>query len=100
MKTNIYNCLSSIKGKTMTKKQNELVNKLKKAEDTTRSKAMKNRAPFEGMQIKPTASFFNNSEKQEVGKDNWSRFGFDINPQVMFISTIFLAIFICLNLML
>lgn len=83
----------------MTKKQLELADKLQEAEATTRSSAMKNPAPFEGMQIKPTASFFNNSKRQEVGKGNWNKFGFDINPQVMFISTTFLTIFICLNLM-
>jgi choline/glycine/proline betaine transport protein len=80
-------------------KKVELAKKLKKAEDIARSTAMKNRKPFEGLQIQPTASFFNDSKKQVAGKNNWSKFGFDIQPHVTVISTIILMIFICLNLM-
>lgn len=86
-------------GKIKNSKRIALANKLKKAEDIARSKAMKNRMPFEGLQIQPTASFFDDSPAQEPGKDNWNKFGFDIHPPVTVISTFILAIFICLNLM-
>jgi choline/glycine/proline betaine transport protein len=85
--------------KKFTDKYSELAGKLKAAEQIARSKAMKNRAPFKGLQIQPTASFFNDSDTKKVGENNWSKFGFDIHPQVMFVSTFLLTIFIFLNLM-
>lgn len=76
-----------------------LSKKLKQAKKTARSLAMKDRIPFEGLQIKPTASFYDDAPTQEPGQNNWNKFGFDIQPHVTVVSTIFLAIFICLNLM-
>jgi choline/glycine/proline betaine transport protein len=76
-----------------------LAQKLQDAEHKARSKALKNRKPFEGLQIKPTASFLNDTEMEEPGSTNWIKFGFDIHPHVTIISALFLAIFICLNLM-
>jgi len=77
----------------------ELADKLKKAEKEARRKAVKERERFKGLQIRPTASFYDNAEKKEPGEDNWVGFGFDIHPQVTFLSTIILVAFILLTVM-
>ena len=65
----------------------ELAEKLKKAEKEARRKAIKERERFKGLQIRPTASFYDDAEKKEPGEDNWVGFGFDINPHVTFRSS-------------
>ncbi|MFA9378725.1 MAG: BCCT family transporter [Lachnotalea sp.] len=79
-------------------KRKELADKLKKAEKEARGKAIKNRKPFKGLQIRPTVSLFDEANRQEPGENNWKGFGFDIHPQVTFISVIFLVIFISATL--
>jgi choline/glycine/proline betaine transport protein len=82
-----------------TNKKVSLSKKLKEIEGKVRSRAMKNRVPFEGLQIKPSASFFDDAPAQEPGENNWNKFGFDIHPHVTFASAFFLIIFIFLSLM-
>ncbi len=77
----------------------ELVKKLKRAEAEARRKAIKERQPFKGLQIRPTSSLFDEKGKKEPGEDNWSGFGFDIHPQVTFIASFILVIFIALTLL-
>lgn len=77
----------------------ELAKKLKKAEKDARIKAIKNRKPFKGLQIRPTVSLFDKADHQEPGENNWQGFGFDIHPQVTIFSAIFLAVFITVTLM-
>ncbi|SHE96040.1 BCCT family transporter [Alkalibacter saccharofermentans] len=76
----------------------ELARKLQKAEIEARKKAIKNRKPFKGLQIRPTTSLFDEKGKQEPGEKNWAGFGFDIHPQVTLISAIFLVVFISLTI--
>ncbi|HAE63124.1 MAG TPA: glycine/betaine ABC transporter [Eubacteriaceae bacterium] len=76
----------------------ELAKKLRKAEIEARKKAVKNRKPFKGLQIRPTTSLFDEKDRQEPGENNWAGFGFDIHPQVTLVSAIFLVIFISLTL--
>lgn len=73
--------------------------KLSKAEKATRKRAIKDRRPFRGLQLKPTASFFDNAAKREPGENNWNGYGFDLHPQVTVFSVLFLVIFIVLILM-
>lgn len=73
--------------------------KLKKAEKAAREKAIKQREKFRGLQIRPTATFFDDADAKEPGEDNWSGYGFDIHPHVTFISVFVLAIFIVATLM-
>lgn len=75
-----------------------LVEKLREAEEAAREKAIKDRTPFEGLQIKPTASIYNEGPAKEPGEDNWVGYGFDIHPQVTIFSSVILIgfIFICL----
>ena len=79
-------------------KRKELADKLKKAEKVARTKAIKNRKPFKGLQIRPTVSLFDEADRQEPGENNWEGFGFDIHPQVTFFSVILLVIFISTTL--
>jgi len=71
-----------------------LAKKLRKAEKEARIKAIKNRKPFKGLQIRPTVSLFDEEGRQEPGEQNWKGFGFDIHPQVTFFSALFLVVFI------
>ncbi|NDL67488.1 BCCT family transporter [Anaerotalea alkaliphila] len=71
-----------------------LAKKLKKAEAEARRKAIKERQPFKGLQIRPTASLFDDAGRKEPGEGNWEGFGFDIHPHVTLISSVLLAIFI------
>ncbi|MBF7095668.1 BCCT family transporter [Alkalibacter mobilis] len=77
----------------------ELANKLRKAEIEARKKAIKNRQPFKGLQIRPTTSLFDKAGRQEPGENNWTGFGFDIHPQVTLISAVLLVVFISLTLL-
>jgi choline/glycine/proline betaine transport protein len=76
-----------------------LAEKLKHAEKVAREKAIKEREKFRGLQIRPTASFFDDADAKEPGEGNWSGFGFDIHPQVTIVSSLVLAIFIVITLM-
>lgn len=79
--------------------QQALAKKLKKAEIEARKKAIKNRKPFKGLQIRPTVSLFDEEGKEEAGENNWKRFGIDIHPQVTIYSSIILILFISLTLL-
>ena len=80
-------------------RKRELADKLKQAEKEARRKAIKERERFKGLQIRPTASFYDDAEKKEPGEDNMVGFGFDIHPQVTFASTAILVLFILLTIM-
>lgn len=79
-------------------KKQELAMKLKKAEKEARKKAIKDRPPFKGLQIRPTVSLFDKEGKQEPGENNWAGYGFDLHPQVTVFSVMFLVIFISLTM--
>ncbi len=91
--------MGHIKDVEATKKSRELAEKLQKAEERARRKAIKDRAPFKGLQVTPTASLFDEGEDREPGDNNIVKFGFDIHPQVTFFSAGFLFLFITLTLM-
>ncbi len=76
-----------------------LARKLKRAEAEARKRAIKERPPFKGLQIRPTASLFDDAGKQEPGENNWAGFGFDIHPQVTLASSALLIVFIALTVM-
>jgi choline/glycine/proline betaine transport protein len=77
----------------------ELAKKLKKAEKEARMKAIKNRKPFKGLQIRPTVSLFDEADRQEPGENNWEGYGFDIHPQVTIVSIVLLVVFIAATLL-
>ncbi len=45
-------------------------------------KAIKERRTFEGLQIVPTASYYDESHGHRPGENNWTGLGFDLHPQV------------------
>lgn len=85
--------------KEKAKEKSLLANELKKVEDEARKRAIKDRQPFKGLQIHPTASLEDDAPNWEPGDDNWSGYGFDIHPHVTLISTAILLTFILLTLM-
>jgi len=76
-----------------------LAKKLKEAEKEARRKAINDRERFTGLQIKPTASYFDESGRQEPGENNWVGLGFDLHPKVTIVSSVVLIIFIMMTIM-
>ena len=76
-----------------------LAQKLRRVEIEARKKAVRDREPFIGLQIEPTASLEDDAEDREPGDENWKGFGFDLHPHVTFLSTFILVAFILLTLM-
>ena len=76
-----------------------LAEKLRRAEKAARERAIREREKFRGLQIRPTASFFDDADSKEPGEDNWSGYGFDLHPHVTMASTAVLTTFIVLTLM-
>jgi choline/glycine/proline betaine transport protein len=77
----------------------QLAEKLHKAEKEARRKAVSERERFTGLQIRPTASIYDDAERKEPGEDNWVGYGFDLHPQVTFMSMAVLITFILLTIM-
>ncbi len=77
----------------------ELAGKLKKAEKDVRRKAIQERERFLGLQLRPSASIYDDAERKEPGENNWVGIGFDIHPHVTFVSAFFLVAFILLTVM-
>ena len=65
-----------------------------KEEERRREDAIRNRKPFEGLQVDPDIDFYPEVANREPGDRNIVRFGFDIHPQVTFASAGFLILFI------
>ncbi|MCL7489568.1 MAG: hypothetical protein M8357_15480, partial [Desulfobulbaceae bacterium] len=60
------------------REKRELAEKLKQAEKEARRKAIRERPRFRGLQIKPTASIYDDAETREPGDGNWVGYGFDL----------------------
>lgn len=69
------------------------------AERAARQRAVESRAPFDGLQDTPSATYFDVSDRRTPGRDNWVGFGFDLHPQVTFIASALITVFIVLTLM-
>jgi len=76
-----------------------LAEKLRHAEKVARQKAIKERDQFKGLQIRPTATLLDGKPARRPGDRNWSRFGFDLHPQVTFFSAAILILFIVVTIM-
>ncbi|ERP30715.1 BCCT family transporter [Chitinivibrio alkaliphilus] len=81
------------------RKKAKLIAKLDRIEARARRRAIRDRSPFKGLQIQPTASFFDDAEQREPGQDNWTRAGFDLHFGVTLASCVVLALFICCTLL-
>jgi len=80
-------------------REREFAEELKRIEEEAREKAIRDREPFKGLQVHPTASFEDDAEGREPGDRNWTGFGFDVHPHVTFAATAVLVAFILLTLM-
>ncbi len=64
-----------------------------------KEKAIHERRTFTGLQIIPTASFYDDSRGHKPGENNWSKFGFDLHPQVSLAAGGLVLAFIVLTLL-
>jgi len=64
-----------------------------------RIKAITQRKVFQGLQIVPTASYYDESHGHTPGENNWTRFGFDLHPQVALTAGGLVLAFIVLTLL-
>jgi choline/glycine/proline betaine transport protein len=64
-----------------------------------KEKAIKDRPVFRGLQIIPTASFYDESKGHRPGENNWKGFGFDLHPQVSLTAGGLVLAFIVLTLL-
>ncbi len=63
-----------------------------------KQKAIKERRTFRGLQIIPTASYYDESGGRKPGENNWAGFGFDLHPQVSLSAGGLVLLFIVLTL--
>ena len=61
-------------------------------------KALRERRTFRGLQILPTASFYDDSHGHTPGESNWMGFGFDLHPFVTVVAGVLVLAFIVLTL--
>jgi choline/glycine/proline betaine transport protein len=59
-----------------------------------KKRSIENREPFYGLQVQPTASFYDEAEGRKPGDKNWVGFGFDLHPWVSFVAAGLIALFI------
>ncbi len=74
--------------------KNKAIEMARKHWEEQKRKAIHERKTFYGLQIKPTASFYDEAEGRKPGDKNWVGFGFDLHPQVAVTSGILLLLFI------
>lgn len=63
-----------------------------------KKKAIHERRTFYGLQIIPTASFYDEARGHEPGEKNWKGFGFDLHPQVSIVAGGMVLLFIVLTI--
>ncbi|MDD4230364.1 MAG: BCCT family transporter [Dehalococcoidales bacterium] len=76
-----------------------LAEKLKKAEAEARQKAVRQASLCKRLEFMPSMSLCDDSYKEEPGKYNWTRFGFDFQPFVSIVFLVLLITFISLTLL-
>ncbi|MDD2251932.1 MAG: BCCT family transporter [Dehalococcoidales bacterium] len=76
-----------------------LAEKLKKAEAEARQEAVRQASLCKQLEFMPSISLCDDSYKEEPGKYNWTRFGFDFQPFVSIVFLVLLITFISLTLL-
>jgi len=66
--------------------------------ETQKKKAIQERRTFDGLQIVPTASYYDESHGHRPGENNWVGLGFDLHPQVSLSAGGLVLLFIVLTL--
>ena len=64
-----------------------------------KKKAINERRTFRGLQIIPTASYYDDSHGHKPGEKNWIGFGFDLHPQVSLAAGGLVTLFIVLTIL-
>ena len=67
-------------------------------EAAERKQAIEAREAFEGLQVEPENEYYEETAERKPGDTNIVRWGFDLHPQVTFISAGFLIVFLALTL--
>ena len=94
------------KRKKPKKKRRELTYERKAMEmarehwEKQKEKAIKDRRTFQGLQIVPSASYYDESHGHTPGENNWTGFGFDLHPQVSLVAGALVLGFIVLTVLL
>ncbi len=78
--------------------EHKAVEMARKHWEEQKKKAINERRTFRGLQIIPTASYYDESQGYKPGEKNWAGFGFDLHPQVSTISGGLILLFIVLTL--
>jgi len=77
-----------------TAKRRKALEAMRRRRREEREQAILERAQFYGLQIDPSASFYDEASDREPGDTNWVGFGFDLHPSVTMVSAALLAVFI------
>jgi hypothetical protein len=64
-----------------------------------KKEAIHQRRTFRGLQIVPTASFYDESHGHKPGENNWTGFGFDLHPQVSLLARGLVLLFIVMTVL-
>ena len=67
-------------------------------EESERLKAIAERDEFHGLQVDPDLHYYEEVSHREPGDTNWVGYGFDIHPQVTFVSSAIMIVFIAWTL--
>ncbi len=67
-------------------------------EEEKRLKAIAEREEFKGLQVDPDLHYYEEVAHREPGDTNWVGYGFDIHPQVTFVSGAIMVVFIAWTL--
>lgn len=78
--------------------QNKAMEMAREHWEKEKHKAITERQTFRGLQIIPTASYYDESAGHRPGEKNWTGFGFDLHPQVSLAAGGLVLLFIVLTL--
>jgi choline/carnitine/betaine transport len=78
--------------------QHKAIEMARKHWEKEKEKSIKERKTFRGLQIIPTASYYDESQGHRPGETNWTGFGFDLHPQVFLAAGGLLLPFIILTI--
>ncbi len=77
--------------------ENKAIEMARKHYEEQKRKAINERRTFRGLQIIPSASFYDESHGHRPGENNWKGFGFDLHPQVSLVAGGLVLLFIVLT---
>ena len=91
--------ISTAKKRKDFREQRKAVEERLRQAELERRQAIKAREKFYGLQVEPEVEYYDDVASREPGDSNWVGFGFDIHPQVTFVSGGLLLIFVAWTLL-